>query len=165
VAPLPPRSFPPGMAIRVHRKESMTRQNHALFALSAIALGWALTIFTIWRLYPDQPPARLLVAIGIGLAAWGGLWFPTEFLHRRFSAPELEKEGHQRMMERVWRRSGWGALWTSALVMLFLQRALRWEWVLLFGTLLLGAELLWMATEPSRKPESPLVGRRRMSRR
>jgi len=143
----------------------MTRQNHALLALSAIALGWALVMFTIWRLYPDQSPARLLVTIGLGLTAWGALWFPVEFLHRRFSPRGLDEVDLRRMLERVWRRSGWGALWASALAMLFLQRALRWDWLLLFGTLLLGAELLWMATEPSRKPESALTGRRRIDRR
>ncbi|WP_322797888.1 hypothetical protein [Thermoflexus sp.] len=142
----------------------MTRRNHALLALSAIALGWALMIFTIWRLYPEQSPARLLVTLGIGLTVWGFLWFPMEFLHRRFSAQE-EEESHKRMMEQVWRRSGWGALWVSVLAMLFLQRALRWEWSLLFGTLLLGAELLWMATESSQKPGSLLTGRRRVGRR
>ncbi len=143
----------------------MTRQNHALLALSAIALGWALMMFTIWRLYPDQSPARLLVTIGFGLTAWGALWFPVEFLHRRFSAQEPGEADLRRMLERVWRRSGWGALWASALAMLFLQRALRWEWLLMFGTLLFGAELLWMATEPSWKPESIRTGRRRSDRR
>lgn len=144
----------------MHGQETMTRQSHALLALITIGLGWAVVIFTIWRLYPDQPPARLLITIGIGLVVWGGLWFPMELLHRRFSAPEPGKEGRQQGMERVWRRSGWGALWASALVMLFLQRAWRWEWILLFGTLLLGAELLWIATEPSQKPGSPLMKRR-----
>ncbi|WP_376790037.1 hypothetical protein [Thermoflexus sp.] len=143
----------------------MTRQRHALLALSAIALGWTLVIFTIWRLYPDQSPARLLVTIGLGLATWGMLWFPVAFLHRRFNTGGLDENNLRRMLERVWRRSGWGALWASALAMLFLQRALRWDWLLLFGTMLFGAELLWMATEPSRKPESALAGRRRINRR
>lgn len=143
----------------------MPRQTHALLALGAIALGWALVTFAIWRLYPDQPPARLLVTIGLGLTAWGALWFPMEFLHRRFSAQEPGEHNPSQILERVWRRSGWGALWASALGMLFLQRALRWEWLLLFGALLLGAELLWMATEPSRKPESTPAGRRRIGRR
>ncbi len=141
----------------------MTWRNHALSALGAIAMGWALISFTIWRMYPDQSLARLLVSIGLGLTAWGLLWFPMEFLHRRFDIPEAGEERLGRMLERVWRRSGWGALWASALAMLFLQRALRWDWAFLFGMLLLGAELLWMATEPPLKPESPRSGMRRVS--
>ncbi|MCS7251736.1 MAG: hypothetical protein NZ572_04795 [Thermoflexus sp.] len=140
----------------------MTRQNHALLALTAIVLGWTLVIFTIWRLYPEQSLARLMVTLGVGLAAWGLLWFPMEFLHRSFSSKEMDGRDHKQVMERVWRRSGWIALWISGLVVLFLQHAFRWEWSLLFGTFLLGAELLWMATEPSPKLGSLRRGRRRV---
>lgn len=140
-------------------------RNHALLALSMIALGWLIVSFTVWRLYPDQSPARLLISLGLGLMAWGGLWFPMEWLHRRREDPEGTGKGLGWMMERIWRRSGWGGLWVSALAMLFLHRALRLEWVLLFGLLLLGAELLWMATEPAPESKPPSAIGRRVGRR
>lgn len=139
-------------------------RNHALLAFGAIAVGWLILTLTIWRLYPDQPPARLLVAVGVGLVAWGLLWFPMAHLHR-LRAPEAHQAREGPEMGPVWRRSGWGALWASALATLFLQRALRLEWALLFGLLLLGAELLWTATEPAPEPEPPLAARRRSGRR
>jgi hypothetical protein len=121
-------------------------RSHAWTALGLIGAGGLIILFTLWRLYPDLALARLLMGFGIGLMAWGLLWFPMELLHRRG-----EEEAPPRR-ERIWRRSGWGALGIAALALLHFQRALRLEWIALLAVLLLGAELLWWATEPDAEP-------------
>lgn len=140
-------------------------RHHALLALGAMGLGWLILTFTIWRLYPDQPMARMLAPIGMGLTAWGLLWFPMEWAHCRGGDAPAEAHERRRMAERVWRRSGWGALAVATLTLLFLERALRVEWMALFALLLLSAELLWLASEPSPERESPLAARRRVAQR
>lgn len=122
-------------------------RRHAGIALGLVGTGWLVVAFVLWRLYPDQPPARLLFTLGTGLSAWGLLWFPAYLLHRQRLGDGREDPPGV-IWERIWRRSGWAALGVAALVMLALQRALRTDWFLLFLFLLLGAEGLWAATEP-----------------
>ncbi|WP_448605549.1 hypothetical protein [Thermoflexus hugenholtzii] len=122
-------------------------RSHAWTAFGLIGAGGLMIMFTLWRLYPDLALARLLMVAGMGLMAWGLLWFPMELLHRR-GEEEKGEGGASLRWERIWRRSGWGALGIAALALLHFQRALRLEWIALLAVLLLGAELLWWATEP-----------------
>ena len=126
-------------------------RSHAGRALGLISAGGLMVLFTLWRLYPDLALARLLMGIGIGLTAWGLLWFLMEPLHRRGEEDE-GRGGASLRWERIWRRSGWGAFGIAALALLHFQRALRLEWIALLAVLLLGAELLWWATEPDAEP-------------